>query len=90
MDEPEARPDPHLTDATIEHELRMVGEAVDAVCTGRFPSITLAGLRFADELLPRARELALVRHVEVRPLFHPGAHGSDLQIKRTREPSPAR
>ena len=31
-----------------------------------------------------------VRNVEVRPLFHPGAHGSDLQIKRTREPSPAR
>ena len=68
MDEPDARPDPHLTDATIEHELRMVGEAVDAVGTGRFPSITLAGLRFADELLPRARELALVRNVEVRPL----------------------
>ena len=35
--------DPHLTDATIEHELRMVGEAVDAVGTGRFPSITAGG-----------------------------------------------
>jgi hypothetical protein len=78
--------DARLTSSTLEHELRLVDEALDAVASGRFPSVTVAGLRFGDELLPRARAKAAARGLVVRPLFHSGEHGSDLVVER--EPVP--
>jgi hypothetical protein len=78
-------PDPfdaRLTSSTLEHELRLVDEAIDAVSSGRFPSVTVAGLRFGDELLPRARARAAARGLLVRPLFHSGEHGADLVVER--------
>lgn len=74
--------DARLTSASVEHELRLVDEALDAVATGRFPSVTVAGLRFGDQLLALARERAAQRGLVVRPLFHAGEHGSDLVIER--------
>ena len=74
--------DAQLTSSTLEHELRLVDEALDAVASGRFPSVTVAGLRFGDELLPRARTRAEGRGLRVRPLFHAGEHGSDLIVER--------
>jgi hypothetical protein len=82
-------PDPfdaRLTSSTLEHELRLVDEAIDGVGSGRFPSITVAGLRFGDELLDRARDRAAARGLRVRPLFHAGEHGADLIVDR--EPLP--
>ena len=58
------------TSSTLEHELRLVDEAIDAVGSGRFPSITVAGLRFGDELLDQARDRAMAHGLTVRPLFH--------------------
>lgn len=78
-------PDPFdagRTSLTLAHELQLVDEALDAVGTGRFPSVTLAGLRFGEELLPHARDGASARGLHVRPLFHPGEHGADLVIER--------
>ena len=74
--------DARLTSATLEHELELVDEAIDAVASGRFPTVTVAGLRFGDELLPRARARADLRGLVVRPLFHAGEHGSDLVVER--------
>lgn len=74
--------DASRTSATLEHELKLVDEAVDAVASGRFPTVTVAGLRFGDELLARARARAELRGVVVRPLFHTGEHGSDLVVER--------
>lgn len=74
--------DARLTSATLEHELELVDEAIDAVAGGRFPTVTVAGLRFGDELLARARARAELRGLAVRPLFHAGEHGSDLVVER--------
>ncbi len=83
MDEDSAdRFDARLTSSTLEHEFKLVDEAIDAVATGRFPSVTVAGLRFGDELLPRARARAEGRGLVVRPLFHGGEHGADLVVER--------
>jgi hypothetical protein len=86
-------PDPfdaRLTSSTLEHELRLVDEALDAVASGRFPSVTVAGLRFGDELLPGARARAAARGLVVRPLFHSGEHGSDLVVERAPLPETGR
>jgi hypothetical protein len=77
-----ARFDAGRTSSTLEHEFRLVDEAISAVASGRFPSVTVAGLRFGDELLERARDDAARHGVRVRPLFHAGEHGSDLVIER--------
>ena len=82
--------DARLTSSTLEHELRLVDEALDAVASGRFPSVTVAGLRFGDELLPRARDGAAARGLRVRPLFHSGEHGADLVIERESLPETGR
>ena len=80
--------DARLTSSTLEHELRLVGEAVDAVASGRFPSVTVAGLKFGDELLPLARARAAGLGLQVRPLFHAGEHGSDLIVERASDGRP--
>lgn len=74
--------DASLTSSTLEHELRLVDEAIDAVGSGRFARITVAGLRFGDELLDQARDRAMAHGLTVRPLFHTGEHGADLIIER--------
>jgi hypothetical protein len=80
--------DPSLTGAILEHELRLVSEAIDAVGTGEFPSVTLAGLRFGAQLLPRAQAIAAGRGLHVRPLFHADEHGADLVVERDAEATP--
>jgi hypothetical protein len=82
--------DARLTSSSLEHELRLVDEALDAVASGRFPSVTVAGLRFGEELLPRARAGAAGRGLRVRPLFHSGEHGADLVIERESSPETGR
>jgi len=86
-------PDPfdaRLTSSTLQHELRLVDEALDAVASGHFPSVTVAGLRFGDELLDHARRSAESRGLRVRPLFHSGEHGSDLVVERALPDDPGR
>jgi len=78
--------DARLTSATLEHELRLVDEAIDAVSTGRFPRITVAGLRFGDEILDLARDRASAHGLIVRPMFHTGEHGADLVVERAPGP----
>ena len=74
--------DSSLTSATLEHELRLVSEAIDAVASGQFPSVTVAGLHFGVALLPRAQAIAAGRGLIVRPLFHADEHGADLVVER--------
>ena len=80
--------DANLTSSTLEHELRLVFEAIDAVASDRFPSVTVAGLRFGDEILAEARARAASRGLRVRPLFHAGEHGSDLIVERASDGRP--
>ena len=93
MDHQDQDPNPfdaRLTSSTLERELRLVDEALDAVASGRFPSVTVAGLRFGDELLPGARDSAAARGLRVRPLFHAGEHGADLVIEPLPSPESSR
>lgn len=78
--------DAGLTRLTLEHELQLVDEAVAAVASGHFTRVTVAGLRFGDELLPRTRALAEAQGLTVRPLFHNDEHGVDLMVERERAP----
>jgi hypothetical protein len=71
--------------ATLEHELRLVTDAVNAVDSGAFLSVTVAGIRFGEELLPGARALAEGRGLRVRPLFPADEHGADLVVERPPE-----
>lgn len=82
--------DANLTSSILEHEFNLVREAIDAVASGRFPSVTVAGLRFADELLPRARAIAAGRGLRVRPLFHADEHGADLVVEQVTGTAPVR
>jgi hypothetical protein len=82
VDEPRHQFNARLTSSTMAHELRLVDEALEAVASGGFPSVTVAGLRFGDELLDHARRSAASRGLRVRPLFHTGEHGSDLVVER--------
>ena len=78
-----------FTVAAIERELSLVGEAIAAVGSGHFLSVTVAGLRFGNELLPRACAVAAGRGLRVRPLFHADEHGADLVVERIVEGAPA-
>ena len=82
---PAPRPGAALTVSAIEHELSLVREAIAVVGTGQFRSVTVAGLRFGTELLPRARTVAAGRGLIVRPLFHADEHGADLVVERVAE-----
>ena len=73
--------DARLTTSTLEHELQLVSTAVAAVASGELQRVTVAGLRFGDELLPRARALAQAQGLSVRPLFHADEHGTDLVVE---------
>jgi hypothetical protein len=82
--------DANLTSSILEHELRLVSEAIDAVASGHFPSVTVAGLRFGTELLPRAQAVAAGRGLRVRPLFHADEHGTDLVVEGAAVAEPGR
>lgn len=74
--------DASLVAATLDHELKIVDDAVNAVASGAFRSVTVAGLRFGEELLPRARALAGRHDLRIRPLFAADEHGADLIVER--------
>jgi hypothetical protein len=44
-------------------------------------------MRFGEELLPQARELAEARGLAVQPLFSTDEHGADLLVERPAEPA---
>ena len=74
--------DDRLASATLDHERQLIVEAVGAVASGRFPRVTVAGIRFGDELLDHARQLAESRGLRVRRLSRPDELGSDLVVER--------
>jgi hypothetical protein len=77
--------DARLTTTTLEHELQLVNEAVTAVASGRFPRITVVGLRFGDEVLPAAYRLAEDQGLRVLPVSSADEHGSGLVVERPPE-----
>jgi hypothetical protein len=74
--------DEHQAITTLEHELRLVTEAIEMVASGRAPSVTLAGIRFGDQILARARREADASGVTIRELFAADESGVDLRVER--------
>ena len=69
-------------EVTLDHELRLINEAIMLVATGGAPRTTVVGLRLGDELLGRAREMAAEAGVRLVPLWHADESGVDIAIER--------
>ncbi len=82
--------DEHHAITTIEHELRLVTEAIAMVASGRAPSVTLAGIRFGDQILAEARREADASGVRIRELFAADESGLDLRVERMTVPDEIR
>ncbi len=54
--------------ATLEHEMRLVREAIAMVASGAAPRVILAGIRFGDPLADWGRGLAGQAGVLLTPL----------------------
>jgi hypothetical protein len=73
--------------STIEHELQLVDDAIGLVASGRYPSVTVAGIRFGDQILAEARRTADANGVRVRQLFPADESGADLVVERVSAPA---
>jgi hypothetical protein len=65
----------------LEIELRLVHEAVRMVASGAARRVVLAGLRFANDLLGSAGEVALEPGVRLLPLWRPDDSGVDIAVE---------
>jgi hypothetical protein len=66
---------------TLDQEMTLLREAIALVAGGGSRRVIVAGLRFGDQLLDRARRLALEAHVRVVPLWMPDDAGADIAIE---------
>jgi hypothetical protein len=66
--------------AAIEHDLRMVCEAIALVASGAAPRVIVANIRFGSVVLDAARRLALDRGLRIRPLWRPDME-ADLAVE---------
>jgi hypothetical protein len=70
---------------TLEHEMRLITEAIALVASGGAPRAVVAGLRFGDELLHSARRVALEAGVRIVPLWRADEAGVDIAVDRIAE-----
>jgi hypothetical protein len=81
MDSSEAR----AADAairTLDHELRLIDDAIHLVHGGGAPRVVVSGLRFGEELIGRARERAQQAGLRAVPLWSADEAGADIAIER--------
>jgi hypothetical protein len=71
--------------ARLDLELRLIADAVELVAHGSSPRVTIAGIRFGDELLERARAMAALAGLRASGLYRTDESGSDLVIERVAE-----
>jgi hypothetical protein len=55
--------------SAVEHELRMVHEAIALVASGATPRVIIANIKFGSLVLDAARRIALSQGLRVRPLW---------------------
>jgi hypothetical protein len=70
---------------TLDHEMKLVRDAIAMVAGGGAPRVVVAGLRFGETLLAPARSLATQAGVRVVPLWMPDDAGADIAVERIDE-----
>ena len=79
-------PQPDRTDvavpATLDHELRIIREAILLVASGGAARTVVAGLQLSEALLVPAGRLAEEAGVTVTPIWHLDDSGVDFEIER--------
>jgi hypothetical protein len=80
------RLDPVLS-TRIDIELRMLMDAIELVASGASARVTLGGLQFGAQLLPRARGMAARDGLVARGLYSTDeTAGTDIVIERPETP----
>jgi hypothetical protein len=67
---------------TLDQELGLVRDAIAFVARGGSRRVVVANLRFGDQLLARARQLAREARVRLVPLWMPDDAGADIAVER--------
>ena len=71
-----------LVTSTLDRELDLVRGAVAMVAAGKAPRVVLASLRFGEQLVAPAREMAAKAGVRIVPLWRADESGADLAVER--------
>ena len=74
--------DPQDTRRRLAAEVQELRGALRLVATGAASRVTLAGLRFGDELAARFGAEAEAQGIRLEPLFWPEDKGCDLVVRR--------
>jgi hypothetical protein len=66
----------------LDHEVRLVTEAILLVSSGGSPRVTVAGLHYGEQVLEASRSNAAARHVRLVPLWSDDERGADLVVEQ--------
>jgi hypothetical protein len=78
---PQAALDRGLTRRAIKREMRLVEDAIALVASGAAPRVTVGGLAFGAQILPRAAAMARQQLVEVRELWSPWSDVCQVEVR---------
>lgn len=69
------------TRRAIVREVRLVEGAIALVASGGAPRVTVGGLTFGAQILPRVASLARRKQVEVRELWSPWSDVCQVEVR---------
>jgi hypothetical protein len=73
--------DPDRIRTGLDHELRLVSEAIQLVAGGSSPRVTVGGLHYGEQILDAARTIAASSGVRLVALWTDDEHGADITIE---------
>ena len=73
--------DRRQTRRAIERELRLVEDAIALVASGAAPRVTVGGLAFGAQLLPRVAAMARQQLVVVQELWSPWSDECQVEVR---------
>ncbi|MEA2605581.1 MAG: hypothetical protein QOI00_338 [Chloroflexota bacterium] len=80
-DQPRPALDSARIQAGLDHEVRLVMEAILLVSSGGSPRVTVAGLHFGEEVLEASGPNAAARNVRLVALWTDDERGADLVVE---------
>jgi hypothetical protein len=73
--------DPDLANSGLDREYGLVAEAILLVANGGSHRVTVAGLRFGDEIIDACRPLAAARRVRLVRVPTASGHAPDIAVE---------